>query len=302
MALDQAQQRTDKWKSDALDVVFNALALCDEVATTFVYKGARVLRILLDEYVRASLDIDAALTSIAASTQAVENDLEGYRSAIHRTVADYFEQQDPVRLVLQSSRVERRRKRTPHPKGWDVYCLYLHVQDLGDPAFTSGAPALQIDIAGPEATSAASIGRILLNGRTVLAVTLERMAGEKLRAFLSHLPAYRAKLKSAGLGGRLHPPRVKDLYDLARICRKRPPDDAGFWTIAGQEFVLACGSRAIDCAGMASFRQNWALTRQTFERDPTIPKDVSFEEAEDSLQRVVGALEAMGIFPLVFEI
>jgi hypothetical protein len=128
------------------------------------------------------------------------------------------------------------------------------------------------------------------------------MAAEKLRAFLSHLPAYRQKLRNAGLGGKMHPPRVKDLYDLVRIYRKIPVRRGDFWTVAAEEFALACKSRAIDCQGIASFRENWEVTRETYEKDATIPKDVPFAEVADVLQKVVEFVESTGILPLRFEI
>ncbi len=57
----------DQWKSETLDEVFRALALSSELSERLVYKGARVLRLLLDEPVRASLDIDASLAHVAAN-------------------------------------------------------------------------------------------------------------------------------------------------------------------------------------------------------------------------------------------
>ena len=41
------------------------------------------------------------------------------------------------------------------------------------------------------------------------------------------------------------------------------------------------------------------MTRKTYE-EATIPKDISFEEAEATLVAVVGFLEAQGIVPFTF--
>lgn len=74
------------------------------------------------------------------------------------------------------------------------------------------------------------------------AYTLVRIAGEKLRAFLSSLPAYRAKVKKPG-----EAVRAKDLYDISRIRRVHGLEQIEFWRRAGEEFHVACRYRYIDC-------------------------------------------------------
>jgi hypothetical protein len=123
---------------------------------------------------------------------------------------------------------------------------------------------------------------------------LHRIAGEKLRTYLTSLPAYRRKMKG---GDREF--RVKDLYDLARILRARPASDAIFWTEAGHEFHLACKSRMVDCRGLESFMENWPLARQRYETDRSLVH-VPFDEAESALKSVVGLLDRQGLFPLEF--
>lgn len=58
---------------------------------------------------------------------------------------------------------------------------------------------------------------MLVDGHVVMAYTLQRIAGEKLRAFLSSLPTYRRQVKTPG-----EVVRVKDIYDLACILRVAP--------------------------------------------------------------------------------
>lgn len=181
----------DKWCSETLDEVFRALSLSQELSERLVYKGARVLRLLLGETTRASLDIDASLASVSANMRIDENELEYLRSLADKAITNYFEDQNPIRYSLQRSSITNRRKLGPHPRGWDVYELRLEIKDLAAFAATVNAPLLQIDIAAPEASSNRSFGPIFLDGRQVIAVTLERMIGEKLRAFLSSLPQYR---------------------------------------------------------------------------------------------------------------
>ena len=63
--------------------------------------------------------------------------------------------------------------------------------------------------------------------------------GEKLRAYLSSLPAYRKKLDRPG-----EAIRAKDLYDITRILqREQLPGSTGFWKAALAEFRVCCESR-----------------------------------------------------------
>jgi hypothetical protein len=251
----------------------------------------------LNEPVRASLDIDASFANVAANMVFGPDELELVRSLTHAAVTDYFDAQTPVRFVLRHSSVRNRRSSGPHPWGWNVYWLDLTIEDLAATSLSATTPAVRIDIAAPELVSDHSIQRIEVNGRLVKAVTLERMAGEKLRAFLSSLPKYRKKLEL-----KIHPPRAKDLYDLSRICRKRPLDETDFWRVVGTEFRLACQSRCIDCHGIQTFTEQWEETAEVYAKDPTIPDDVPFCEAEGNLRQIVGFLSRDGLFPLTFSL
>jgi hypothetical protein len=285
----------DIWKSVTLDHVFNALALSSELSEKLIYKGARVLRLLLNEITRASLDIDA---NFAANVSVDQKNLEQLRSLAHEAIATYFESQSPIRYELQNSSIKNRRPED-HPRDWNVYWLELAVRDLAAENFMGATPSLLIDIAAPEPVSDKSIARIEVNGHLINAVTLERMAGEKMRAFLSHLPTYRKKIFKKP---KIHTPRVKDIYDLSRIIRKRPIDDRNFWQVAAQEFKLACQSRYIDCDGIHTFKERWGETRQTYNNDPTIPKDVLFNDAEKALEQIVAFIQEISVIPFSFEI
>ena len=122
---------------------------------------------------------------------------------------------------------------------------------------------------------------------------------EKLRAFLTTLPAYRAKLHS---GSRAV--RAKDLFDLVRLERAHPLVDPGageFWRDAADDFRRACASRFVDCAGLATFAEGFETTRATYNADATIDKyAISFDLAWATLERIVARLEAQGVIPCAF--
>ena len=135
-----------------------------------------------------------------------------------------------------------------------------------------------------------------LAGRTVLAYSLARIAGEKLRAFLTSLPTYRSKLNRPG-----EAVRAKDLFDLTMIFRNRPlPGEAAFWESAGREFHIACESRYVDCIGLGSFREQWDVTRKTYESSGAVGRDIPFEEVEATLRHIVTFLEEHGVVPFEF--
>ena len=110
-----------------------------------------------------------------------------------------------------------------------------------------GLPMLEIDVAAPETLGPDAVETITVKGIPARVYALHRIAGEKLRAYLTSLPAYRRKMQG---GDREF--RVKDLHDIARILRARPVSDAKFWTEASHEFQLACESRLVDCRGTAA--------------------------------------------------
>lgn len=281
----------ERWKSDVLDQIFEALAESRELEEALVFKGARVLNIRLGRG-RQSLDIDSNLVpgfvkehpDREAQRQFLEREI---KSAVRR----HFEAQEPVRYELANLQVKTHPPKG-HPMGWDAFEVRINVNDLTKQV--RGLPALTIDVAAPEEILDTSVSWIEVGGHRVRAYTLERIAGEKLRAFLSSLPAYRAKAKKPG-----EAVRARDLYDVANIRRFRDLAEFEFWNLVGREFRTACRSRLVDCAGLETFREAWDVTRQTY-AEATIPKDIPFEEAEATLTDVVRFFESARIIPFAF--
>jgi hypothetical protein len=120
---------------------------------------------------------------------------------------------------------------------------------------------------------------------------------KKLRALLSSLQFYRQKI-----GERTEPPRVKDLYDFVRIVRRQPVIAGDFLDTAGSEFRSACESRCIDCRGYSSFRENWEDTRRASAADTTLPADVTFDQAEETLDLITDFLHESRVIPFFFEL
>ena len=160
---------------------------------------------------------------------------------------------------------------------------------------TRGIPSLKIDIAYPEALTDQSLELIDIGqGCKLKAYSLERITGEKHRAFLSTLPSYFIKM-----GKIPRPVRAKDLYDIAKISKVKKIEDEKFWLAAGHEFHLACKSRYIDCDGINTFAENYNVTESTYNNDPTIPKDIPFLSAWESLKQIVIFWELNKIIPLL---
>jgi hypothetical protein len=285
------QTDAERWKSQVLDEIFVALAASEPLDEALVFKGARVLNVRLG-IGRQSLDLDS---NLSAPFIRKYPDREAQRAFLEeemtRAVRSHFERQEFVRYELTGLKVQTYPPKS-HPMGWDAFKVRISVNDLT--RHVRGFPALEIDVAAPEDLMNTSVATIEVGGHRVHAYTLERIAGEKLRAFLSSLPAYRAKVKKPG-----ESVRAKDLYDVSRIRRVHPIEQVEFWRLVGQEFRVACRSRYIDCQGLPTFQEQWAVTRKTYE-EATIPKDISFEEAEATLVAVVNVLEAQGIVPFTF--
>jgi hypothetical protein len=286
------QNDRELWKSRVLDEIFAALAASKPLDEALVYKGARVLNVRLGNG-RQSLDLDS---NLAVAFVQRYPDREAQRDflerEITRAVRRYFEGQEPVMFELTALTVQTYPPKSSHPMGWDAFKVKMSVNDLSKNV--KGLPPLEIDVAAPEDLKSTSVTTIEVGGHYVYAYTLERIAGEKLRAFLSSLPAYRAKVKKPG-----EAVRAKDLYDLSRIRRLYGLEKVEFWRMAGEEFYAACRSRYIDCNGLATFQEQWSVTQKTY-AEATIPKDISFDEAEATLGAVVSFLETQRIVPFTF--
>lgn len=280
----------EEWKNEILREVFIATAASESLRAALIFKGARVLNELM-QVERVSLDLDSNL-SVEFSLEVTDLQKQNafLQQQFEEALNQHFRKQKVVRFVVESVRITSK----PHPHGWNAHDVRIKVRDAQN-ATVLGLPAIEIDIAAPERLSAHAVGELKVGAYTVRAYTLERIAGEKLRAFLSTLPAYRLKMKKPG-----EAIRVKDLYDLGRIHRAHSTRDHLFWRKAGEDFRLACESRFIDCLGLPTFQENWPAVKAAFEKNPTLPKNLLFDEAEAALQSIIGFLETERFLPFEF--
>lgn len=285
-------EQFDAWKNAALNEVFLAIAASAPLREILIFKGARVLNQRLN-FERMSLDLDTNLSAdFALEMPALKEQSEFLHREIGLALESHFQSQYVVRYTVDSIRV------TPkaHPLGWDAHEVKIKLRDAKY-ANVLNLPALSIDVSAPEKLSEYAIADLPVADHHVHAYTLERIAGEKLRAFLSTLPTYRSKVKKPG-----EAVRVKDLYDLARIHDVFPASNTAFWDKAGKDFKLACESRYVDCTGLNTFQENWTFTEQTYKADRTLPVDVSFEKAASALENIVGYFVREGIIPFTFSL
>lgn len=284
----------DDWKEELLVEIFYGLSEHQPLQSMLVFKGARVLNELLHEVGRRSLDIDSNLWKVfVESTPDRSVQQEKLEKELRIAISRHFDRQSPVRYSLDRIKVDPRPKEE-HPRGWDAYDVRITVVDHARPA-VRGLPTLKLDIAAPEALSDGSIAPLRIGTGTIFAYTLERIAGEKMRAFLSSLPSYRNKMKKPG-----NAVRVKDIFDIARISDVHPIDDNDFWSVVGDEFRLACRSRFVDCLGIDSFEQDLVTTEFVYDNDPTLPDTPKFSEAWNTIRRIVTFLEGIEIIPFEF--
>lgn len=262
-----------------------------ELRSALVFKGARILNLYLGES-RHSMDIDAtAEPSWVKEMGSLDRQEEFLQEHLPRAVRRHFERQNPVRFTLDDARFERN-PANHHPRGWDMLQVKLVVRDH-QMANIRGLPAAELEVAAAESYGPDAVETHEFFGAPARVYALHRIAGEKLRAYLTSLPEYRRKVHG---GTREY--RVKDLHDIARIVKHRPLMEVEFWTKAMQEFRLACESRYVDCAGLETFKQDWAQVRIRYEQDQSLAT-VTFLEAEAALDEVIASFSLMGAFPLV---
>jgi hypothetical protein len=287
------QNLINLWKYEALSQVLSALSENAEIRDVLIFKGALILNRRLGTD-RLSLDIDSNLDTDFSLQVPDRSDQKSFlETHIPLAVSRYFEKQSPVRFEVSRVKVDLK-PRVEHPKGWNAFQVKITLIDH-QLAGVRGLPALTIDVAAPETLTEDSIDEIQWNGSTIRAYTLERIAGEKARAFLSTLPSYREKMKKPG-----EAIRVKDLYDLTRILENKPITDETFWATAGKEFQLACESRYIDCRGGISFKESWSETKAAFENESIIPRGIDFKTAEEALDSIVSLWAQQGVIPFEF--
>ncbi len=281
----------DRWKSEALNHIFQALIVSEDINKTLIFKGARILNLILGDE-RQSLDIDSNLTvEFTQKFPDRESQKRFLDEHVNPAITRYFNRQEPVRYELKRIRIDPTK---PHPLGWDAFTVSISLIDH-EKAHVQGLPSLDVDIAAPEELNARSVMSMTFGTYPFRAYTLERIAGEKMRAFLSTLSAYRKKVKKPG-----EAVRVKDLHDLARILRAHPITKTTFWEEVGIQFKLACKSRFVDCQGLSTFQENWEFTRDTYEKDTRLRDTVPFPDAENALKTIVSFIEAKHIVPFTF--
>ena len=208
-------QEQVRWKNAVLDQVLAAFAAHAPLRDALVFKGARILSLRLGEYLRQSLDVDSNLAlAFAEAHSRLEDQQEYLKRETDVALRHFFSRQDPVRYAVETTKVAMRPADGQHPFGWTGFLVSVRVRDNQRPGVL-GLPAIEVDVAAPEKLRASSRADLAVSGFMVQAYTMERLAGEKMRAFLSSLPTYIAKIDR-----RTDSCRVKDLYDLARIRRR----------------------------------------------------------------------------------
>jgi len=286
-------RQSENWKFEVISQILLALAKNEHLKNNLVFKGA----LILNEYLptqRKSLDIDANFVrAFINNFPSRERQKSFLRKHLKQALSRHFETQDPVRFGLSNLQVEPK-PRNDHPRGWDAFLITISLTDH-EKTGVRGLPKLTIDLAAPESLSENSLSEMSLGGSRIQVYSLERIAGEKARAFLSTLRTYRDKVKRPGKAV-----RVRDLYDLTRIIRARTISDRTFWNIAGSEFKLACESRFVDCSGVDSFREGWSETSELYKKSPIIPKDIPFEEVTAAISAIANYWRETGIIPFSF--
>lgn len=278
--------------TEVLREVMTAAMHDEALRAALVFKGAWILNLHLGDS-RHSIDIDAAAEpGWVEEMGRLDKQEEFLREHLLRAVTRHFARQNPVRFTIEEAKFSRN-PADHHPRGWDMLCVKLVVSDHRM-ANVLGLPPVELEVAAAESYGPDAVEMRDFLGAPARVYALHRIAGEKLRAYLTSLPEYRAKMCG---GDRKF--RVSDLHDLARIVRHRPLTDAGFWAKAMREFRLACESRYVDCAGPETFKQAWAEARLRYEQDQHL-KTVPFPEAEAALEEVSAAFCRMGVFPLAF--
>lgn len=285
------------WKDELLNEVLLAVASSPDLRDCLIFKGARVLQILLNDQARQSLDLDSNLSLEFADQHHKRQDrIMALKELFTTAFSRYFARQSPVRYKLLSVVIEMNPRTLPHPFGWDGTSVRISVKDFKH-AGVLGLPSIEIDVSSPEDLSPESICSLPVSCGVIKAYTLSRMAGEKMRAFLSSLPAYQAKI-----GRRADSRRVKDLFDLARICRRKPVSDLSFWRLVGEEFRRACKSRFIDCDGLSTFAEDFEETKRRYAEDQTFRGRIPFDEAWETITLVLQFLGDSRIIPFYFPI
>ena len=289
--MDKARQT--EWKDELLGEILRAVSVHPPLKPVLIFKGARILNLHLGNH-RQSLDIDANLHfEFQREIPEPQEQTAWFEKELTTALRNYFEDQEPVRYELESVKVVRNPPVTPHPMGWDGLVAKIKVSDqkhLG----VRGLPTVDLEIAAPEKLGGDAICELPMDGLTIQAYSLHRIAGEKMRAFLTSLPAYRTKINSPH-----RDVRAKDLHDLARILETKPIQDQEFWESVAHEFQLACESRYVDCKSPETFKQDWPRTKAAYESEAQLVA-IPWQEADEALGAILALFQSLEVFPLSF--
>ena len=136
-----------RWKNEALDEVFAALAARDTLTAYVVYKGARILNRRLDDVSRQSLDIDMNMTAqFVAEYPIPAQQRAAFEREIGAALREHFARADVVRYDVDGITV---RSAVEHTHGWNAFEVVIRLRDLAR-SNVRGLPTLQLDIAAPE--------------------------------------------------------------------------------------------------------------------------------------------------------
>ncbi len=284
----------ERWVNGVLSEVMAAMMHDEFLQQALVFKGARILNLHLEES-RHSMDIDATAEPTWVQEMGSLDKQEAFlQDHLPQAVRRHFEKQNPVRFTLEHARFERNPV-PPHPRGWDMMLVKLVIRDHSL-AYVRSLPTAELEIAATESYGPDAVEWRDFFGAPARVYSLHRIAGEKLRAYLTSLPEYRAKMH-----GGTRDFRVKDLHDLARIMRHRPLESETFWQQVVREFRLACESRYVDCAGPETFLQDWGQAKLRYEQDRHLTP-IPWQEAEDALYCLLERFSVWRVFPLIFPI
>jgi hypothetical protein len=293
--MDVTNYHPDRWRDEVLEEVLRAMAAHSELNKALIFKGARILKQRLGMG-RSSLDVDSSFSAeFTVEHPAREERLIFIRENLAEALNNYFNNMEVVRYSVQ--RIEVRHRPTAENQfGWNGVKIILAVSD-GELAGIENLPNLEIEVSSTEKYDENSLAKLNLDGTEVTAYTLERCIGEKFRAYLSSTPSYRHKIS------RPEPMalRVKDLYDIALAMRVKPiSSNEDLWDRAATQFKLASEYKFVDCAGASTFTATWQLAEPLYREDPTLPKDIPWEEAAQAVETALTFFEKIGIVPFEY--
>ena len=174
------------WIDEVLNEVFLAVIASEPLRNALIFKGARILNLHLGDG-RESLDIDSNVApELVASVPELEAQARFLEQHLPPALRRHFEYQNPVRFELGDVKVDQRPPKG-HPRGWNAFLLRIQVRD-NRWAGVIGLPRLEIDVAAPETLGPDAVEVKNVQGLSARVYALHRIAGEKLRAYLTSHP------------------------------------------------------------------------------------------------------------------